>query len=113
MSPEVGELDWEVRADADARWFMSNRYLLGSGGTLVFDLTIMIQSLVYGSAPPIDERDQEDYIEPIESRDRRHRSHSHSHGHGHGRSRSSRRHSKRVADEESRPLLSGGGGGED
>ncbi|WVO13933.1 hypothetical protein L204_101558 [Cryptococcus depauperatus] len=27
-------------------------YLLGSGGTLVFDLTIMIQSFVYGSAPP-------------------------------------------------------------
>ncbi|WVQ78348.1 hypothetical protein IAT38_000433 [Cryptococcus sp. DSM 104549] len=28
-------------------------YLLGSGGTLVFDLTIMIQSLIYGSAPPV------------------------------------------------------------
>ena len=28
-------------------------YLLGSGGTLMFDLTIMIQSWVYGSAPPI------------------------------------------------------------
>ncbi|KAK4686335.1 solute carrier family 66 (lysosomal lysine-arginine transporter), member 1, partial [Tremellales sp. Uapishka_1] len=28
-------------------------YLLGSGGTLIFDLTIMIQSLIYGSAPPI------------------------------------------------------------
>lgn len=29
------------------------RYLLGSGGTLLFDLTIMLQSLIYGSAPPI------------------------------------------------------------
>ena len=29
-----------------------NRYLLGSGGTLVFDLTIMLQSVIYGSAPP-------------------------------------------------------------
>ncbi|AFR93347.2 vacuolar membrane protein [Cryptococcus neoformans C23] len=28
-------------------------YLLGSGGTLIFDLTIMIQSLIYGSAPPL------------------------------------------------------------
>jgi len=27
-------------------------YLLGSGGTLVFDLTIMIQAAIYGSAPP-------------------------------------------------------------
>jgi hypothetical protein len=65
----------------------------------VFDLTIMIQSLVYGSAPPIDERDQEDYIEPLSPR---HRHHSHS-----GRSRSSRRYSKRVGDEESRPLIDG------
>lgn len=31
------------------------RYLLGSGGTLLFDLTIMIQSWIYGSSPPIDE----------------------------------------------------------
>jgi hypothetical protein len=30
------------------------RYLLGSGGTVMFDLTIMLQSLIYGSAPPID-----------------------------------------------------------
>jgi hypothetical protein len=67
-----------------------DRYLLGSGGTLVFDLTIMIQSLIYGSAPPIDERDQEDYIEPQPH---------------HHRSRSSRRHSKRITDEESRPLI--------
>jgi hypothetical protein len=29
------------------------RYLLGSGGTLLFDLTIMLQSLMYGSAPPV------------------------------------------------------------
>lgn len=29
------------------------RYLLGSGGTLLFDLTIMLQSLWYGSAPPV------------------------------------------------------------
>lgn len=28
---------------------------MGSGGTLLFDLTIMIQSMMYGSAPPIDE----------------------------------------------------------
>ncbi|OCF36512.1 hypothetical protein I316_01761 [Kwoniella heveanensis BCC8398] len=28
-------------------------YLLGSGGTLMFDLTIMIQSVIYGSAPPV------------------------------------------------------------
>lgn len=28
-------------------------YLLGSGGTLLFDMTIMIQSWMYGSAPPI------------------------------------------------------------
>ncbi|WVQ71738.1 hypothetical protein IAR50_001279 [Cryptococcus sp. DSM 104548] len=28
-------------------------YLLGSGGTLIFDLTIMIQSVIYGSAPPV------------------------------------------------------------
>lgn len=68
----------------------TRRYLLGSGGTLVFDLTIMIQSFVYGSAPPIDERDQEDYIEPH---------------HHHHRSQSSRRHSKRIVDEESRPLI--------
>lgn len=27
-------------------------YLLGSGGTLLFDLTIMLQSWMYGSAPP-------------------------------------------------------------
>ena len=65
-------------------------YLLGSGGTLIFDLTIMVQSIIYGSAPPIDERDQEDYIEPP---------------HHHHRSRSSRRHSKRITDEESRPLI--------
>ena len=30
-------------------------YLLGSGGTLVFDITILSQSLVYGSAPPSDD----------------------------------------------------------
>lgn len=30
-----------------------SRYLLGSGGTLLFDLTIMLQSLFYGSSPPI------------------------------------------------------------
>ncbi|WOO84374.1 Lysosomal amino acid transporter 1 [Vanrija pseudolonga] len=30
-------------------------YLLGSGGTLLFDLTIMIQSVIYGSAPPVPE----------------------------------------------------------
>ncbi|KAL1406812.1 hypothetical protein Q8F55_006221 [Vanrija albida] len=30
-------------------------YLLGSGGTLLFDLTIMIQSAIYGSAPPVPE----------------------------------------------------------
>jgi hypothetical protein len=28
-------------------------YLLGSGGTLLFDLTIMIQSAIYGEAPPV------------------------------------------------------------
>jgi len=28
-------------------------YLLGSGGTLIFDLTIMIQSFFYGSSPPV------------------------------------------------------------
>lgn len=28
-------------------------YLLGSGGTLVFDLTIMVQSWMYGSRPPV------------------------------------------------------------
>jgi hypothetical protein len=28
-------------------------YLLGSGGTLLFDLTIMFQSILYGSAPPV------------------------------------------------------------
>ncbi|ORY27203.1 PQ loop repeat-domain-containing protein [Naematelia encephala] len=28
-------------------------YLLGSGGTLIFDLTIMMQSFIYGSSPPI------------------------------------------------------------
>ncbi|KAK6903023.1 hypothetical protein I203_108284 [Kwoniella mangroviensis CBS 8507] len=27
-------------------------YLLGSGGTLIFDMTIMIQSVIYGSSPP-------------------------------------------------------------
>lgn len=31
------------------------RYLLGSGGTLLFDMTIMIQSYMYGSSPPVDE----------------------------------------------------------
>jgi hypothetical protein len=78
---------------ANASWIIIvDSYLLGSGGTLVFDLTIMIQSLVYGSAPPIDERDQEDYIEPQQQ-------------HHHHRSRSSRRHSKRITDEESRPLI--------
>ncbi|WWC61031.1 uncharacterized protein I303_103609 [Kwoniella dejecticola CBS 10117] len=28
-------------------------YLLGSGGTLLFDMTIMIQSVIYGSSPPL------------------------------------------------------------
>lgn len=28
-------------------------YLLGSGGTLLFDLTIMLQAWLYGSAPPL------------------------------------------------------------
>ncbi|KAL7423989.1 hypothetical protein Q5752_001574 [Cryptotrichosporon argae] len=28
-------------------------YLLGSGGTLIFDLAIMVQSVIYGSAPPV------------------------------------------------------------
>lgn len=31
-------------------------YLLGSGGTLIFDLTIMIQSWMYGSSPPVPQR---------------------------------------------------------
>jgi hypothetical protein len=34
---------------------LMGRYLLGSGGTLLFDMTIMIQSYMYGSSPPIDE----------------------------------------------------------
>lgn len=63
-------------------------YLLGSGGTLVFDLTIMIQSLIYGSAPPIDERDQDDYVDREPARSRR--------------SRSTR---KRSVNEETRPLM--------
>ena len=86
----TGLFSFDTRADA-LRIGIVDRYLLGSGGTLVFDLTIMIQSLIYGSAPPIDERDQEDYIEPQQ--------------HHHHRSRSSRRHSKRITDEESRPLI--------
>lgn len=28
-------------------------YLLGSGGTLLFDLTIMLQAWLYGSSPPL------------------------------------------------------------
>lgn len=32
---------------------LTRRYLLGSGGTLLFDLTIMIQSVLYGSAKPV------------------------------------------------------------
>lgn len=88
----TGLIPFGTPAQAIATWtVIVDRYLLGSGGTLVFDLTIMIQSLIYGSAPPIDERDQEDYIEPQQ--------------HHHHRSRSSRRHSKRITDEESRPLI--------
>jgi hypothetical protein len=87
----TGLFAFDTRADA-LRIGIVDSYLLGSGGTLVFDLTIMIQSLIYGSAPPIDERDQEDYIEPQQQ-------------HHHHRSRSSRRHSKRITDEESRPLI--------
>ncbi len=33
----------------------NHRYLLGSAGTLIFDLIIMIQSFVYRSQAPIDE----------------------------------------------------------
>ena len=29
------------------------RYLLGSGGTLLFDVTIMLQAAIYGSRPPV------------------------------------------------------------
>lgn len=86
----TGLFTFDTRANA-SRTVIVDSYLLGSGGTLVFDLTIMIQSLIYGSAPPLDERDQEDYIEPQQ--------------HHHHRSRSSRRHSKRITDEESRPLI--------
>lgn len=75
-------------------------YLLGSGGTLVFDLTIMFQSLFYGAVPPVPETTL---------------SHSHSQSltrslsHSQHRSRSnvrtgSRSHGK-VVDEESQPLL--------
>jgi hypothetical protein len=87
LSTQSSPFDPQANA---SRTVIDNSYLLGSGGTLVFDLTIMIQSLIYGSAPPIDERDQEDYIEPQPH---------------HHRSRSSRQHSKRITDEESRPLI--------
>lgn len=39
-------------------------YLLGSGGTLMFDLTIMVQSVVYGSAHPV-------ATSPLDARHRR------------------------------------------
>lgn len=60
-----------------------DRYLLGSGGTLIFDLTIMCQAVVYGSAKP---------IEPPPTHHHHHHHHSSSHSHHHrSRSRSSYR----------------------
>ena len=52
------------------------RYLLGSGGTLIFDLTIMCQALYYGSAKPVEA--------PISHHD----THPHTHAHHQHRSRS-------------------------
>lgn len=52
------------------------RYLLGSGGTLIFDLTIMCQAMYYGSAKPVEP--------PISHHD----AHTHTHAHHHHRSRS-------------------------
>lgn len=52
------------------------RYLLGSGGTLIFDLTIMCQAMYYGSAKPVEP--------PISHHD----AHNHTHAHHHHRSRS-------------------------
>lgn len=37
----------------ESRTVAEDRYLLGSGGTLIFDLTIMVQSYFYGSDKPI------------------------------------------------------------
>lgn len=67
--------------------FRALPYLLGSGGTLVFDLTIMVQSLVYGGNRPT-----EPHIRPP----RRSRTYG-----SFGRSRS-----RHVEDGERRPLLS-------
>jgi hypothetical protein len=47
---------------------VNHRYLLGSGGTLVFDLTIMCQAMHYGSAKP---------LEPPIHHDSHHRTHDH------------------------------------
>ncbi|KAJ9097285.1 hypothetical protein QFC21_004954 [Naganishia friedmannii] len=59
-------------------------YLLGSGGTLIFDLTIMCQAVFYGSAKPIEP--------PATAHHLHHHHHSNSHSHHHrSRSRSSYR----------------------
>ncbi|WVR05156.1 hypothetical protein IAU60_002168 [Kwoniella sp. DSM 27419] len=69
-------------------------YLLGSGGTLMFDLTIMIQSLVYGSAPPVHlpptplerSRRRGYFTQKRKLRHLEDGSHAHAHAHGHGHS---------------------------
>lgn len=66
--------------------FRALPYLLGSGGTLVFDLTIMVQSLVYGKNRP-----KEPHVRPP----RRSRTYA-----SFGRSRS-----RHPEDGERRPLL--------
>ncbi|WVQ98805.1 hypothetical protein IAU59_005936 [Kwoniella sp. CBS 9459] len=99
-------------------------YLLGSGGTLMFDLTIMIQSVIYGSAPPIPQPPT-----PMERSSRRrgyfssrrkvrhleegvHHSHPHQNGygqgHGHGHNHGSAHVRAHSMQGERAPLLLSG-----
>lgn len=80
-----------------------HRYLLGSGGTTIFDLIIMIQSYAYQDLSP--------RFSDTESHIDHHHSHSHSHHQHHNnphrasRSASTRRKDLSWLDEESRPLV--------
>ncbi|CED82935.1 Predicted membrane protein [Phaffia rhodozyma] len=78
-------------------------YLVGSGGTLIFDVTIMIQAIIYGSAPPLPDTPPPWARKPSTTS---HRRAIIPYGHAHGYSSHSRGHSNVPNDEmENAPLL--------
>ncbi|SRR5258708_16690162 len=63
--------EFEVCTSTNA-WLtsMSCRYLLGSGGTLLFDIIIVAQSFIYAGRPPLPPSPTSGFVGPIRPRSR-------------------------------------------